>query len=79
MGIWQMFERFKPSGYAAGLALVLPLTMALNVLRLTITATLAYYFSKDVALAWHTNLEFVLVPLGVFIIWLVGKNFRASN
>jgi exosortase/archaeosortase family protein len=76
---WQVFDRFKPSGYALVLLSLLPITLVLNAVRLFITALLAYYFDKDTALAWHTNLEAVLLPIGVWFVWFLGKGHRVQT
>jgi len=78
-GIWQLFERFRPSAYAIMCICIALVTMALNVVRLFVTALVAYYISTDQALAIHANLEAILVPMGLVFLFFVGGRLRGAE
>jgi exosortase/archaeosortase family protein len=78
-GIWQLFERFRPKDYAIMCVCIGLTTMVLNVVRLFITALVAYYVSAGQALAIHTNLEAVLVPLGLIFLFYLGGRLRGGE
>jgi len=78
-GIWQLIDRFRPHAYGIMAIGIGVLTMALNVVRLFITALVAYYISADQALAIHANLEAVLVPLGLLLLFYVGGRLRSAE
>jgi exosortase/archaeosortase family protein len=78
-GIWQLIERFRPTAYVVMCAAILATTIALNVVRLLITALVAYYVCAQQALAIHTNLEAVLVPLGLILLFYLGGRLRSGE
>lgn len=50
------------------------LALGLNVIRLFITALVAYYQSPDAGMAIHTNLDYILFPLGLFVMfWYLNR------
>jgi exosortase len=77
--IWQTFKSYKPSAYVVAFLMDPILTIALNTVRIALTAIVAYYHSVKMALAIHSNLEFVLVPLGLLILWKVGERFAETK
>lgn len=74
--IFQTFEKPKPLAYFAIFLFDPLMTMTLNTVRLVITAFSGYFVSQQFALSIHSNLEFVLVPVGLAILWIVGKRLR---
>lgn len=78
-GIWQLIERFRPPAYLIIGASILVITLALNVVRLFITALVAYHVSQKQALAIHTNLEAFLVPLGLILLFYLGGRLRSGE
>ncbi|CAN5419345.1 hypothetical protein BH10CYA1_BH10CYA1_02370 [soil metagenome] len=77
--IWQGFKKYKPSAYLAAFITDPILVMTLNTVRIALTAIVAHYHSMRLALEIHSKLEFILVPLGLFILWKVGAHFAESN
>ena len=77
--IWQGFKKYKPSAYLAAFITDPILVMTLNTVRIALTAIVAHYHSMRLALEIHAKLEFILVPLGLFILWKVGAHFAESN
>jgi len=77
--IWQGFKRYKPSAYLAAFIMDPILVLTLNTVRIALTAIVAHYHSMRLALEIHSNLEFILVPLGLLILWQVGARFAESN
>lgn len=73
--IWQGFKRYKPAAYLAAFIADPILVMTLNTVRIALTVIVAHYHSMRLALEIHAKLEFVLVPLGLFILWKVGAHF----
>jgi exosortase len=67
--LWQMFESNRPRKLLWLIIGSLFLSWFLNGLRLGITAVTAHFAGIDPALAIHTNLDWVLFPLGLFILW----------
>lgn len=78
-GIWQLIERFRPPAYLIIGTAILAITLSLNVVRLFITALVAYYVSQKQALDIHTNLEAVLVPLGLVLLFYLGGRLRSGE
>jgi exosortase/archaeosortase family protein len=78
-GIWQLMERFRPTAYVVMCGAILVTTIALNVVRLFITALVAYNVSAEQALAIHTNLEAILVPLGLIFLFYLGGRLRSGE
>ncbi|MGH9550201.1 MAG: archaeosortase/exosortase family protein [Terriglobales bacterium] len=76
---WQLFQRFKFIAYPVMLALIPIVTLALNAVRLFITALVAFHYGTKIALSVHTNLEAVLLPLGLYALYRVGGLFRAPK
>lgn len=77
--IWQTFKAYKPAAYVIAFFMDPILVVALNTVRLTITALVAFYQSPKAAMAIHSNLEFILVPLGLLLLWKVGAYFAESK
>lgn len=74
--IWQMLQRFSFRGWLY-IALSIPLlTIALNSSRLVITALVAYFFSEKDALAIHTNIEFILYPIALSVMWMTARRHK---
>jgi len=76
--IWQVFKRYRLSGYLVMFLLDPILMLVLNTVRLFLTAVVGFYASQKTALAIHSNLEFVLIPLGLWLLLRAGKWFEAS-
>jgi exosortase/archaeosortase family protein len=74
--IFQAFERPKRLAYLCIFLFDPIMTVILNTVRLIITAFVGNYVSQATAISIHSNLEFGLVPLGLGVLWLVGKKFR---
>jgi exosortase/archaeosortase family protein len=74
--IRQMFDGTDTRELVMLLPFSLILALLLNGLRLMITALVAYHVSADQAVSIHTNLDFVLLPIGFFFIWEAGGWFR---
>jgi exosortase/archaeosortase family protein len=72
-------ERFRPTAYVVMCGAILVTTIALNVVRLFITALVAYNVSAEQALAIHTNLEAILVPLGLIFLFYLGGRLRSGE
>lgn len=77
--IWQLFERFRLSGYLGACAIVPVLTIAANSIRLALTAIIAYHCSLETAIYWHARLELVLLPLSIGILYLSLRRFRVAG
>jgi exosortase len=77
--IWQAFKPYKPKAYLAAFLLDPILTLTLNTVRIALTAIVAYYQSVSVAMAIHSNLEFILVPIGLVILWKVGQYYAEKS
>ena len=77
--IWQGFKKYKPSAYLAAFIADPILVMTLNTVRIALTVLVAHYHSMRLALEIHAKLEFVLVPLGLFILWKVGAHYAERN
>lgn len=76
--IWQAFKTYRPIAYLVAFALDPILVVILNTVRLATTAIVAYAHSVRLAMEIHSNLEFILVPLGIFILWKVGARFAKT-
>ncbi len=77
--LWMLFERFSLKSLLALLLGVPVLAVCLNVLRLVVTALVAYHVSPDAGLAIHTNLEYLLFPLGLGLMWVAGRRLHAGG
>jgi exosortase/archaeosortase family protein len=77
--IWQGFKRYKPAAYIAAFITDPILVMILNTVRLAVTAIVVHYHSLRLALEIHANMEAILVPLGLFILWKVGACFAEND
>jgi exosortase/archaeosortase family protein len=71
-----MFIRYKIIGFVVGLSADPVITLGMNVIRLTITALVAYVSTVENALAIHTNIEFLIFPFGVAALWLGLRRFK---
>jgi exosortase len=54
------------------------LALVLNAVRLFITALVAYRVSADAGVGLHTNLEYALFPLGLCLLWRLGRRRHAA-
>lgn len=77
--VWQGFKKYKPAAYLAAFIADPILVMTLNTVRIAVTLLVAHYHSMRLALEIHANLELLLVPLGLFILWKVGAHFAERN
>ncbi len=77
--IWQAFKPYKPMAYVVAFLMDPLLTLTLNTMRIALTAIVAYYQSVKMAMDIHSNLEFILVPIGLLTLWKVGERFAASK
>jgi exosortase len=77
--IWQAFKPYKPAAYIAAFLMDPILVVTLNTVRIALTAIVAYYQSLRLAMDIHSNLEFILVPIGLFILWKVGAHFADNT
>lgn len=74
--LWQLIKPMSACKIIF-LAVVSTITaVALNGLRLCLTALVAYWSSPDDAIACHTNLEYGLFPIGLVFLWKVGSMVR---
>ena len=71
--LWLVFEAFSFKRVAFIASSALAFALLTNTLRLLITALVAYYQSADSAIAIHTNLEYVLLPLGLVAMAWTGR------
>lgn len=71
--IRQLFEGVQVLELLMLLPFSLILALLLNGIRLCLTVLVAYYFSADQAIEIHTNLDYVLLPIGFFILWESGN------
>ena len=69
----------RRSSFLIVLTLIPVLAVLLNSVRLCITALVAYFRSPSEAMAIHSNLEFVLFPLGLLLLYLAGTRFAATT
>ncbi|WP_303674164.1 exosortase/archaeosortase family protein [Vampirovibrio chlorellavorus] len=72
-----LFEGLQKLELALLIPISLILALFLNSVRLCLTALVAYFASADQALAIHTNLDYVLLPLGFYLIWESGHWLKA--
>jgi len=63
--LWNLFRPAKLVKLFWAVSLSIVVSMVLNAARLSITALVAYYWSRDTALAIHSNLDFLLFPIGL--------------
>lgn len=77
--MWMLFEKFSLKALLAILIGAPVLALVTNAIRLFITALVAYWGSPDLGVEIHTNLEYVLFPLGLVGMWLIGRNIYASE
>ncbi len=73
----QLFEGLQKLELALLIPISLILALFLNGIRLCVTALVAYFASADQALAIHTNLDYVLLPIGFYLIWESGHWLKA--
>ena len=76
--MWLLFEKFSLKAVVAILLGAPLLALLLNSVRLLITALVAHWVSPDVGVAIHTNLEYILFPSGLILMWLVGRRLYAA-
>lgn len=77
--VWQTFVKIRPIAYLLVIFLDPLLALALNTLRLVITATCGFLVSQPFAISIHSNLEYGLIPLGLMIMWLLGKKYEVAK
>src|SRR5262249_19859382 len=77
VGVLQLFTRIPLAKLAILLCLCPPVAIGLNGMRLFMTALTAYWISPQTALQIHTNLEYLLFPIGLLSIWQIGRRCRA--
>lgn len=53
------------------------IALVLNGLRLAIMALVAYWYSADTALAIHTNIEYLFLPLALLVLWKTRRRLSA--
>ncbi|HEY9687314.1 MAG TPA: exosortase/archaeosortase family protein [Coleofasciculaceae cyanobacterium] len=75
--MWMLFEPFSLRVLLAVLIGAPLLAIGTNTIRLFITALVAYWDSPDMGVAVHTNLEYILFPLGLVLMWRIGHYVRA--
>jgi exosortase/archaeosortase family protein len=68
--LWNLFKPVKSLKLFSIVALSVMLSMVLNAARLSITALVAYHWNSQTALAIHTNLDFILFPIGLAVLAL---------
>lgn len=68
----QIFEGLQTLELALLIPIALILALFLNSIRLSLTALVAYFNSADQAVAIHTNLDYILLPIGFYVIWESG-------
>ncbi len=73
----QIFEGLQTLELALLIPLSLLFALFLNSIRLCLTALVAYFASADQAVAIHTNLDYVLLPIGFYLIWESGHWIKA--
>lgn len=71
--LWQLFRAMPVRKIFLLVALATLLAALLNGVRLCLTALIAYGSSQQVALSVHSNLEIVLFPAAMAILWYVSK------
>ena len=71
--LWQVFEPFSLRRLGVTLALAPLLALLFNSLRLFVTALVAYNVSPDAGMAIHTNVEYLLFPLGLVLMLALGR------
>ncbi len=69
--MWLLFEKFSLKILLAALLSAPLLALVTNTLRLFITALVAHWVSADAAVDIHTNLEYLLFPLGLIALWML--------
>lgn len=69
--LWFLFEGFDWRKFMGVLIAAPVLALVLNTVRLFVTALVAWYQSADAAIAVHTNLDFVLFPVGLALLALL--------
>jgi exosortase len=77
--LWLLFERFSVKTLITILIAAPLLALALNSVRLLITALVAYWQSPDAGLAVHTNIQFLLFPLGLVLMWGIIRRLHATG
>jgi exosortase len=77
--MWMLFEPFSLRVLLAILIGAPLLAIGTNTIRLFITALVAYWGSPDMGVAVHTNLEYLLFPLGLVLMWRLGHHIRAFS
>lgn len=73
--LWQVFEGSRSRFLLVLIPGALLLSLLLNCIRLTITALITAWVSIDQAVAVHSNLDFILFPIGLFILWMVASRW----
>lgn len=76
--LFQLFVRCRLWFYPAVCLAVPLITIVLNSVRIAITALVAYFSSFESAMSIHSNLEYVTFPLGLLLLWLIGKKFYVT-
>lgn len=69
--LWLLFEKFSWKALLAVLLSAPVLALVANSIRLFITALVAHQVSADAGVAIHTNLEYILFPVGLVVLWLL--------
>lgn len=67
--LWQLITSISVRNLALLLALTAVVAVATNGIRLAITAIVAYHSSVESAMAIHSDLEYVLLPLALLSLW----------
>jgi exosortase len=75
--MWLLFEPFSMRALLSILLGAPLLAIGTNTIRLFITALVAYWGSPDLGVAVHTNLEYILFPLGLVLMWRIGHHIQA--
>ena len=69
--LWNLYKPKALMPLVLNLVAVGFVSMLMNGIRIALTAIIAFYFSKDLALATHTYLELPLFVLAVALMWFI--------
>jgi exosortase/archaeosortase family protein len=76
--VFQVFVRTRLCDLVLLTAAAVVTAMLFNGVRIGIAALLAYYCSPKIAMDWHTNLEYILFPAGLYLLWTLHQRLTRA-
>lgn len=77
--LWQLYSRLTMRKLALLLVLSTFLSLAVNGIRLCITALVCYWTNQSLALSIHSNLEYLLFPIALSALWVCMRKIGATT